>query len=234
MRATALAPGSTRPAMGRRRAFLPRDMRGCVMWLDANRGITLTSGKVSAWQDLSGAGNGATQSSAAVRPVMGGGLNGHATVSITGTQHLTHTLVVGAACTVAFVAKTDSAGAVYCAVATSAPNGIYVFARSGTNGDTWGLFQASDAIAGSSLATFKACVGVVRAYNDIDLRTNGASVTRATGSAAVNAGGGFIGSSLAGTQCLDGELAEIAMYSRTLSVPECLRIESYFKQKYGL
>lgn len=46
----------------------PADIAGCMLWLDATRGVTTSSGAVSQWDDQSGQGNNATQGTAANRP----------------------------------------------------------------------------------------------------------------------------------------------------------------------
>ena len=63
--------------------WTPRRFANCVQWLDAGRGVTLTSGKVSQWDDLSGSGNHCTQGTAGIRPLLRHGPRG-SSVSLPG------------------------------------------------------------------------------------------------------------------------------------------------------
>lgn len=49
-------------------AWTPARESGLFLWLEADQGVTLVSGKVSAWADLSGAGNGCAQATPSERP----------------------------------------------------------------------------------------------------------------------------------------------------------------------
>lgn len=51
--------------------FVPTELSGCVLWLRADRGVTIAAGRVSAWADGSGRGNDVSQANAAKRPTMG-------------------------------------------------------------------------------------------------------------------------------------------------------------------
>lgn len=236
-RTPALA-GSLRPQTGKRRAFFPRDIRGCVQWLDASRGITITGAGVSAWTDLSGQGNNATQGTDSKRPtVNASGLNGRPTIVFTGDNFLAHTTRVVVPCTIAFVAKTtldDGVNYAFVGTWSNSLGGAAVFAKPGTP-HNWGYYANANALSGATiLNTFKRCVAVARANNDIDFRTNGSSVTVATGISAYSVASAIGSGNGVGTQNLEGELAELAAYDRALSVPECMRLESYFQTKFAL
>lgn len=56
--------------------WTPARLSGCVLGLDAGVGVTLTSGLVSAWQDLSGLWNSPVQATSGRRPSPGGSING--------------------------------------------------------------------------------------------------------------------------------------------------------------
>ena len=163
-------------------------------------------------------------------------MNGKDTVFFAGTQALAHTLTLNPACTIAFVAKYDAVVANYQPVGTwsaSGTTGIYLYAKPSAAPLDWGIYaNPSNVNSGESLSTFKRCVLLARAINDVDLRTNGSSLTNIAGVAGYN-GGAALGYS-GGTQNLTGQIAEIMCYDRVLSVAECQKIEAYFAFKYGL
>lgn len=64
--------------------IIPTDLSGLDLWLKSDTGITLVSGKVSAWADQSGNGRNAVQGTDANRPIMAG-----SQVSFSGTTYLT-------------------------------------------------------------------------------------------------------------------------------------------------
>jgi hypothetical protein len=153
----------------------------------------------------------------------------------TATTSLNHSCLLQAPATVAFVARRDAVVANYQPIVSFSPigtNGIFVYAKAGAV-DQWGMYATGDANsgAGGTLDVFKVGVLRVRAVTDVDLRTNGASVTSAAGTAPYNGGGvmGYTG----GTQSLAGEIVEIAAWNRVLSIQECARVERYLKRRHG-
>lgn len=209
----------------------------CVQWLHANRGVTLVSTKVSQWNDLSGRGNHCTQGTDANRPtVQSSAINGLPTIAFTNPQTLLHSLRVQAPSTIVVVAKSAAnPGVNYGSIGSwsAGLGGIFVFGvASGFN--QWGVYANGNALSGASLNAFKRCVAVIRAANDIDLRTNGSSVTSTSGTTLYvvtsQIGAGFTD----GTQCLEGEIAEIIVFNRALLATECQRLEGYLAVQYGL
>lgn len=71
---------------------------GLALWLKADAGVTLTSGKVSTWADQSGNGNDATQGSGALRPTLNSSsIGGQQGITFAGGQFLQSTFTLGAA-----------------------------------------------------------------------------------------------------------------------------------------
>jgi hypothetical protein len=167
-------------------------------------------------------------------------LNAQDTIEFTGGNNLTHSLTLQPACTIAFVAVNDVPdNAQYQPIGSwsaGGTHGMYIYAKNPDGGTSpayqWGAYANANSNSGASLSTFKRCIAVARAYNDIDFRTNGSSATSVTGVSGYNGGAvlGYTG----GAQILAGRIAEIICYSRALSVSECSKIESYFTSKYGL
>lgn len=209
---------------------------GCVLWLSANHGVTLASGAVSQWSDLSGAGNHATQATVNDRPtVAASALNGQPAILFSGsaTKALTHPLRLEPPCTVAFVAQTDATSD-YHGIACFGLDlgGVCFFATTASNGNQWGLYANADAVSGASINTFKRGIAIVRAYNDVDFRTNGSSVTAATGVSGYVAAS-TIGNTWGGAS-LEGRVATILGFNRALTVAEALRLEAYWGAQYAL
>jgi hypothetical protein len=167
-------------------------------------------------------------------------LKGQNLIEFTGGNNLTHSLTLQPACTIAFVAVNDVPdNAQYQPIGSwsaGGTHGMYIYAKNPDGGTSpayqWGAYANANSNSGASLSTFKRCIAVARAYNDIDFRTNGSSATSVTGVSGYN-GGAFLGYT-GGAQILAGRIAEIICYSRALSVSECSKIESYFASKYGL
>lgn len=220
------------------RIWAPPAASALEMWLDAGHGITLGGGGgVATWADRAGK-HDATQATQAKQPtVVASAQNGLPGVAFTGLLHLTHTLRLQKPCTVAAVAKTTVDGSAgYAGIASfgAGLGGVFVFADA--SGITqWGLYQNGNVLSGQSIRNaFKRVTAVVRDYNDVDLRTNGASATVAAGVSAYNAMS-LIGAGVGGGgQSLDGTLLELMAWSRVLSVAECRDIETYFGAKYAL
>lgn len=107
----------------------PTQVSGLALWLEADRGVTLTSGKVSTWADQSGNGRDFTQSTASVRPTVGtGGPNNLPYIIGGGTGWLNSTWTPPAAGTAIFVMRNTNA-------TTTSPTGQIdtIFTASGTD-----------------------------------------------------------------------------------------------------
>lgn len=65
--------------------FVPTDIAGCQLWLDAGQGITLNGSNVSQWADMSGNNNHAIQNTASAQPLwVDGLLNGNPVIRFDG------------------------------------------------------------------------------------------------------------------------------------------------------
>jgi hypothetical protein len=217
----------------------PAAIGGIAMWLDAARGITLGGGGgVASWADRAGKITAPAQGTQALQPTLtAAAINGLPAVTFTGSLHLIHALQLPKPCTVVAVMKTtvDGSGG-YALLGTfgNSIGGTAMFAAA--NGvSQWGLYHNANALSGQSVRnTFKRCVAIVRDYNDVDLRTDGASVTVATGASAYNAPS-FIGCGLVGGgQNMEGSIAELIAYSSALPAGDCKAIEAYLARKYAL
>lgn len=227
----------TIPVRSQGGAWTPAILPGAAQILDPMSGVILTSGKVSTWTDLAGLHN-ATQGTALQRPtVTAADLNGNDVVTFTGIQNLIHTLQLQPPCTIAFVAKSTVDGSAgYAALASFCAGvaGPLVFAEA--SGITqWGVYANANALSGQSIRnSYKRCVAVMRAYNDIDFRTQGVSVHVTTGVSAYNAAS-LIGAGIGGGgQSLEGSIGYLSSYTGALSVADCQQIEAYFAARFAL
>jgi hypothetical protein len=194
-------------------------------------------GTVATWADQSPNAKSGTQATAANRPIArrhtdGPGVSVYFDAANVG---LAHTLTLQAPCTLAVVASsaTNAAGAYQTLATFNASGGDGLFAYLSSGGSSgWGIYYGAPLDSGTSLLnSFKACVARVRAVADLDLRTNGASVTR-TGGLAAYGGGATIGEPAGAAQPMLGDVAFLAAFNRVLSVRDCLRLERYIRRKY--
>ena len=213
----------------------PSDVGGAVLWLDASLGVTTVSGGVSAWADRAGLQT-VTQGTGANRPtVVAAALNGRPALAFTSPQFLTHGLRLVPPCTLIAVAKTSHVAGDYAGIGafSSGLGGPLLFAQSAV-AQRWGVYANANADSGQALTTFKRVVAVIRAFNEIDLRTNGTSVTVATGVSGYVVANAIGAANGGGTQNLEGQIAELLAFNRALSAAECQEIEGYLGGKYAL
>lgn len=229
--------------------FTPRKISGLAAWWDASdaASITTVSGRVSQWNDKSGNGVHATQTTANNRPEnTSATLNGRAVMtfdgsndimSFTGTARTDETqFVVVRNNMVASVVSTQQ-------ILADASSGFGLNAIIKNDGSTNSdLFaQCGGFSIGTTAARYQfpannpfgpAVVSAIRssASGGI-LRTDGvqrATCTTSNSYALARIGG--VGSSFP----LNGYIAEIVIYSRALSVADVQRVERYLGAKWGL
>lgn len=229
--------------------FTPRSISGLAAWWDASdaASITTVSGAVSQWNDKSGNGVHATQTTANNRPVnTSQTLNGRAVMTFDGSNDIM--LFTGTARTneTQFVVVRNNmvAGGVSAQQiigSGSSGFGLAVTIKNdgSTNSDVWaycGGFSVGTTAARYSFPANNplgpAVVSHIRssASGGI-LRTDGvqrATCTTSNSYAAASIGGA--GSS----SPLNGYIAEIVIYSRALSVADVQRVERYLGTKWGL
>jgi hypothetical protein len=218
--------------------FDPRRIAGLAAWYDATvaSSITLASGFVSQWNDLSGAGRHLTQSVEADRPgtsTIGGktaidfdGSNDYLAVS-TDVPPATMFCVVDFDTTALQYAMSviNAAGLALQAVRTSAAQ-FRITSWDGTTAT--GRSGDGDITQGTAYVLNMTYQGVAR-YNgknmagtDVNVRSSqqgivvGARRTATTGSP------------------LDGKIGEVLVYNRALSAAEYVRVERYLARKWGV
>lgn len=229
------------------REFRPTDIAGCKLWLRADRGlwqdaartvpVTADGDPIGAWEDLSGNGNHATQSTAAAKPVWKVNIvNGRPVVRFDGVDDILDSVFTasepltmfgvhqsgdyGTARTILAGASGTSNHSVWYAVTTgritiTVGTGVTALSESSASGTGW-LISATQFNAASS-----------------GLWVNGGS--RASGSLSsqsltkVRVGAWFDGSSP-----FLGDITQVIVYNRALSTSERQRVERHLGNYYAI
>ena len=228
----------------------PTEIEGCVLWLDAADGdsLTLDGGAVAEWRDKSGGDGHVAQGDANHRPAFSAGqLNGRATLRFSGDEWLAGPAVLaqGAQGFGYYIvwrrADTGSAGVVFEQSGADEQQGTR--ASFLTLGDTFGFCGAfNDAwdIAAFTPGGWKVS-GLeynANAWNTVCLddetgtRTADADrvnpVVQQVGTAGIR-----VGNKLANNgECLNGDIAEIIVFDRVLSDMERERVLYYLQEKW--
>ena len=229
--------------------FTPRNISGLAAWWDASdaASITTVSGRVSQWNDKSGNGVHATQTTANNRPEnTSQTLNGRAVMtfdgsndimSFTGTARTDETqfvvvrnnMVASAVSTQQILGDASSGFGVTAVIKNDGSTNSDVFTHCGgfSLGTTSARYQfpANNPFGPAVVSAIRSS-----ASGGI-LRTDGvqrATCTTSNSYALARIGG--VGSSLP----LNGYIAEIVIYSRALSVADVQRVERYLGTKWGL
>jgi hypothetical protein len=229
--------------------FTPRSISGLAAWWDASdaASITTVSGRVSQWNDKSGNGVHATQTTANNRPEnTSQTLNGRAVMtfdgsndimSFTGTARTDETqfvvvrnnMVASAVSTQQILGDASSGFGVTAVIKNDGSTNSDVFTHCGgfSLGTTSARYQfpANNPFGPAVVSAIRSS-----ASGGI-LRTDGvqrATCTTSNSYALARIGG--VGSSLP----LNGYIAEIVIYSRALSVADVQRVERYLGTKWGL
>lgn len=194
-------------------------------------------GRIAAWSDRAKVATDQTQTTVSNQPTLTwSDLNSQPAVSFTNPRFLNSSVFSPAPCTIIAIAKCTVSGAGgYSAIAAlgNSVGGAFIFGVA--NGVTqWGEYSNANVLSGQNISTYKKITAVIRNYNDIDLRTNGNSVTVSTGVSAY-VSPSFIGAGVAnGTQNLEGGICELLVFSRVLNTTECIIVENYLGNQYGI
>jgi hypothetical protein len=233
--------------------FVPTQLTGCMLWLRADLGVTLSSGFVSTWADQSGNGNNASQGASANRPgfsqtamnnlpaIQG---NGNATTPFFMT---TSAFTLGNAATIAVVAQPANPEVAFARLVEHKFSLTYYLGLNGTpnaykfivNNGTFPYGIAE----GGSITPYGANAIITGMF------TPGGG---ATGTGGLYMNGSPVGSDTfnnpasnnlplyimqdvtAPSQPWNGYLGEIVIYNRALSSGEFLRLHRYLGGRYGV
>ncbi len=249
-------PASTAVSGGSGATFFPSTasapvmptIAGLKLDLDANVGVTLTSGKVSTWADQSGLGNDFTQGTAGDRPVVTasvfGSLPGVTNTAATVVTAATSPLTIGSARTVFAVIKgtgsagasggaiiqfkTGAAGQQYIVYLWDLSPNIYCYGN-GTIADTIaGVTVSGSAHVYMETATVGA-LPVVQVDGAAQTVSGGNNVTSDNGS-----DGAFVGNIAGKTQGFVGHIGRLLVYDTVLSAGNITLVKAYLAAVYGI
>lgn len=202
------------------------------MWLKADS-LSLSDGDpVGTWADSSGNANNATQSTSAQKPTYKATiLNSLPVVRFDGTDDNLNlaTNITDGTVTIFIVANKLNTGSYKDILVLS---NIAVYAD--LNNGNFGCYSGGDIDYGSGIgSTHKLLYAKYNAYNDVDLGINGSFVNKTTGVSGDARVASAI-SSAAGSQQLQGDIAEIIVYDSPLSNANRDSVHEYLRSKYAL
>lgn len=220
------------------RAFVPTDISGLALWLDASDAASLTldgSNNVSQWSDKSGNARNVTQSNFFRRPsyTAASQINGVNVVKFDGTDDLltAYFTSIPQPATVFVVARFGSLTGfrvLYDSLSTN-PHGMY------TSGTVLVLEAGSSLNINGGTVTVNASLLASGVYNSTSsiLRLNRTQIASGNAGAFALTNGISFGANRNGSAPFQGDIAEFAYYSRVLTAGEITQVEDYLKNKWG-
>jgi hypothetical protein len=220
--------------------FNPKSIAGLAAWYDATvaSSITLTSGFVSQWNDLSGAGRHLTQSVEADRPGTST-IGGKTAIGFDGSNDY-------------LAVSTDiTPGSLFCVVEFDVVNALQL-PLSNINAAGAALQMALTNVAqfrttswdgttatGRSSANSVASAGVAIAMTMLyqgDSRYSGTNMAGADTTVRSSQQGIIVGARRTAStgSALNGKMGEVLVYNRALSAAEYARVERYLAAKWGV
>jgi len=221
---------------------IPSDISGLQLWLDADEASTITSssGLVSQWNDKSGNGFNVTQGTGSEQPTTNATTqNGKNVIDFDAGDELD--IPSGL---FSVPAGSNTIFAVVKANATSA-NEMRILEMEVSGGTRFDLGFLSDSLVADflngSVVAISASVTVAqwnihrgrRDGTTQAISINGADEATNTSGSDITADLGFIGST-GGDRFLNGSIAEIIIYNRSLSTTEIAAVETYLSKKWGI
>jgi hypothetical protein len=228
--------------------FSPSDIPDLAVWYDASQQAEAHLDPVGSFTDLSGNARHATQTGTQ-RPIMRrGDFNGGDCLRFDGSDdYLVHStggtdFLTGSG-TVLVAAKPIAAGGSDRIVTmtqagladTNAASGLIYYASSAIRG-----FRSSQIGAGHAISTGTAMVAALRGRNgtENDFRVNGTEIGTSTKSAwladVIALGAGWSASGYTSTETFSGDIAEVLLYARHLTLSELEEAEGYLISRYSI
>lgn len=211
--------------------FSPLHIPGCALWLEADRGVTLVDGKVSAWADQSGNGRNASQANAALRPAyLTNNVNGRPIIQSSygaATNFDVGITLSGTETTIYVILKQNVTGGYQC-IATG--SGVLLYMADGGYPDLYysGNYQYSGSISGWNIITFRWKSG---AGGFSGIAVNGGA--EQTFVAMVGGSWTKLLSS-ASSQYLQANVAAIIIYSGLLATAQDRAFLGFYSRKYNI
>ena len=215
---------------------------GLQMWLRSDSGVVLNGSTVSAWTDLSGNGNNATQSTQASQPAYitsNATANGYPTIRLTasGQVYLQHALgSVASNFTVFLVVCSDTgSGATNFQCVYGNSGGVMLLSNgAGTSGD-WGSYLQGYIDSGHTILDngLHSCTWVCPTPTGTQTYCTDGTIVNISGGSAYNSAAGYIGQGGGGTQGVPGDLVELAVWNTALNNVQLGQLHAYCKDRYG-
>lgn len=230
------------------RAFQPKSLSGLAGWYDASDAATITqsSGLVSQWNDKSGAGNHLTQSNSSYRFTTGSHTINGKNVLFAATQQSSFNVPSGlyslfnSDWTMFFVKKntvfspdqwymSGFSGGYYGLFIPSGGGSVRALSKNGAFTNVSSVSVTNNTYQ-QSIGAFKES-GYITAFADGVLGTPQAADNKTLTGSNVLALGAF--GSTGGTG-ISGDIAEVVIYNRSLTVAERAKVDAYLARKWGM
>lgn len=224
-------------------AAIPRS--GLVQWLRASD-VTTSGSNVTTWQDISGTGNSGTNG--ANQPTLvNSAVNGLPAVNFSGTQFLQMPAGMSnftSGMTAMVVAKpaSVSAGARLFDFGNGATSDNVILSLPSSTGLTFSTYNGSTASSatassGVSLGNFQLLEALYSGTNTATLFQNSSQLAQSTSMQTLNnltRNNNFLGQDSVGGNRFNGQIAELLIWNRQLSITERTAVEGYLLGKYQL
>ncbi|NJM85486.1 MAG: hypothetical protein HC839_04995 [Leptolyngbyaceae cyanobacterium RM2_2_21] len=228
---------------------LPVPRNGLSLWLKSDFGIVLSGTRVSQWSDLSGSANAndAVQNTNANRPIIiNSAINEFPAVNFNGTSHFLNLtsgltdLTSGFACFAVLKPIGTTAGTMF-ATGNTGPSDLVSLAINNTQAQ----FNAFSGTTASSVTTSVGALSL-NDFQSLDAVHNGLGSAGITVNSTPSATGtvqnllntartlNYVGTSSTSSGFWRGHLAELLVYSRTVTPSEQAAIEAYLASRYQL
>ncbi|HEY9684984.1 MAG TPA: FN3 associated domain-containing protein [Oculatellaceae cyanobacterium] len=230
---------------------LPISRNGLVAWFDANNGVTTSGTAVTSWSDLSTNQNSATQGTSTKRPTLTtNAINGLSAVTFNGTSQF---LQLPSSSSLSNFSSGVSMFAVIKPTAVTAGARVMDMGNGATsdnlqlqlpsttsaslytyNGSTPSSVTSS---SGITLNQFQLLEAIDDGSGTASIFTNGVLGGQNTSMGTINnitRANNFIGQGSAGGNYFKGQIAELILYNRGISVTERATLEGYLLSKYQL
>ena len=235
-------------------SFLPTQISGLTLWLDANDSGSLyqvsngtnpalnNNDFIGLWKDKSGNSNNATQSTASLRPyVVASGQNSkniirfpYAAWNAATGPYMNATIGSLSAYSVFIICKFRT-NEYYSMVLTGGSNQFEVRNYSTTGYIEWNIaggYFPRDTV--SNVGSY-ILIELTRSGSDYTLYKNGISVGTSNNASSLNIGSTiFISSRSGNSYYFDGDMAEMLIYNSALTLAQRQQVEAYLNQKWGV
>jgi len=220
--------------------FSPLNISGLRLWFRADSLVLNDADPVGTWSDESGNATNATQATAGLKPLYKTNIiNGLPVVrwDDTNDQLLTTSLALSQPYTIFLVQKTNSLATSNRVFATNpAAGGVFLslFDSDGTNDGKLSMNAGISVFGGSNyVGAFHFLTGVFNGASSNGW-VDGTQVITTQNAGANTIAEVSLGCSYSGLNTLNGDIAEVLLYTSALATIDRLKVEGYLKAKYAL